>query len=187
MEKGKVDRRVRYTKALLKGALVDMLQEQHISSISIKALCERADVNRSTFYAHYKDQYDLLEQVEEEVNDNLRKSLSGEIFKEYKDVSNGMLTRILEYLKKNATLCKVLLSSNSGFRFQDNIIALAQLVTDQMVPNEDVRNQEYLNLFGVTGAISVVQKWLDDGMIETPAQISELILRASMYGLNSRD
>ena len=49
MEAGKTDRRVKYTKALLRDALVELMQTQHISGISIKALCGLADVNRSTF------------------------------------------------------------------------------------------------------------------------------------------
>lgn len=41
------------TKSLLQQALVELLEEEHLSSITVTALCARADVNRSTFYAHY--------------------------------------------------------------------------------------------------------------------------------------
>ena len=59
MEKSKVDRRIRYTKKMLKDALVRLIQHQHISAITVKELCELADINRSTFYAHFRDPYDL--------------------------------------------------------------------------------------------------------------------------------
>lgn len=60
----KTDRRVKYTKTALREALVTLMQDRHISQITVKALCDLADVNRSTFYAHYTDPYDLLGQVE---------------------------------------------------------------------------------------------------------------------------
>ena len=75
MEKKKIDQRVRLTQHLLKNALVQLMQEQHISKISIRAICEFAGINRSTFYVHYTDQYDLLNKVEQEAMDNLKKYL----------------------------------------------------------------------------------------------------------------
>ena len=68
METGKTDRRVQYTKRALTSALIDLMRENHISKISVKALCAAADVNRSTFYAHFRNQYDLLAYIEAEEN-----------------------------------------------------------------------------------------------------------------------
>ena len=46
-------RRTRYTRRAMQDALIDLMRERPLGSITIKALCEQADVNRSTFYAHY--------------------------------------------------------------------------------------------------------------------------------------
>ena len=59
-------RRTRYTRLAMQDALVELLQNQPLGSITIKALCERADVNRSTFYAHYASIEDLLHDIEDE-------------------------------------------------------------------------------------------------------------------------
>ncbi len=69
MEK-KEDRRIAMTKRLLKAALIELLKEQDIYHISIRELCERADVNRTTFYKYYGSQFDLLSAM----NPNRRKS-----------------------------------------------------------------------------------------------------------------
>ena len=45
-------RRTRYTRRAMQDALIELLRNQPLGSITVKALCERADVNRSTFYAH---------------------------------------------------------------------------------------------------------------------------------------
>ena len=60
------DRRIKRTKMLLQNALVDLMLEKAVGKISVKELTQKADVNRSTFYLHYLDIYDMLEQMENE-------------------------------------------------------------------------------------------------------------------------
>ena len=62
--KKKENRRVTMTKQLLKDALVSLLEKNDIYNISIRELCEVADVNRSTFYKYYGSQFDLLADME---------------------------------------------------------------------------------------------------------------------------
>ena len=59
-------RRTRYTRRAMQDALIELLRDQPLGSITVKALCERADVNRSTFYAHYTSIEDLLHDIEDE-------------------------------------------------------------------------------------------------------------------------
>ncbi|MEG1366357.1 MAG: TetR/AcrR family transcriptional regulator, partial [Oscillospiraceae bacterium] len=61
------DRRVRKTKAALRGALVKLMEKKSIQEISVKELCEKCDINRSTFYLHYTDVYNLLQMIEKEM------------------------------------------------------------------------------------------------------------------------
>ena len=185
MKDGKVDRRVKYTKTMLKDALVQLMQKQHISSISIKSICDTADINRSTFYTHYTDQYDLLHHIEEDVIANLRLYLEKQDYKNNPPLSAQVLNRILEYAKENADLFKVLLSENCDFAFQKKILELSQIVSSQYDKTLDVRTKEYIQIYGTTGSISIFHKWLQDGMIEPPAIITNLILQVSYHGIIS--
>jgi AcrR family transcriptional regulator len=54
------DRRVRRTRDLLRRALLSLIQEQGYDRITVQDILERADIGRSTFYAHYRDKDDLL-------------------------------------------------------------------------------------------------------------------------------
>ena len=63
----KLDRRVRRTREQLKRALTQLLLEKPVREITVRELTDRADVNRGTFYAHYTDLYDMLEQMENEL------------------------------------------------------------------------------------------------------------------------
>ena len=60
MEEKVVDRRVRKTKRQLRLALMKLMADKSIKDISVRELAAIADINRGTFYIHYKDVYDLL-------------------------------------------------------------------------------------------------------------------------------
>ena len=61
------DRRIKRTKRFLSMALVELLAEKPVNEITVKELTERSDVNRATFYRHYRDIYDMLRQMEQEL------------------------------------------------------------------------------------------------------------------------
>ena len=185
MDKQKVDKRVLLTKNLLKSALIQLMRESHISKISVRSLCETANINRSTFYAHYNDSYDLLNTLEEEVLENIKRDLKTQDFSENQPVSSQVLSRILYYVKENSELFQALLSENCDFAFQRDILLLAQIITSQITQSPDSRIQEYLEEFGITGCVSVVQKWLQDGMIESPTKLAGFLLQVLYNGITS--
>ncbi len=67
----KVDRRVRKTKAQLRAGLARLMQKKSIKEITVKELVEEVDINRSTFYLHYTDIYQMLESIEAELMDEI--------------------------------------------------------------------------------------------------------------------
>ena len=71
----KTDARVKYTKMVLKKALLELMQHKPVNKITVKEICERAELNRATFYAHYSDCFDLLESIEEELFGQFERSI----------------------------------------------------------------------------------------------------------------
>ena len=63
----KTDRRVRRTRSLLLDAFFSLLESKSYKDITVKELCDVADINRGTFYLHFKDIYDMVEQIEQEI------------------------------------------------------------------------------------------------------------------------
>ena len=185
MKENHKDRRVKYTIMVLKDALVQLMQEEHISKISVKSICELADINRSTFYTHFDDQYALLHYIEKEVLDNIKKHLEKQNFSDKRPISVQVLSRILEYVRKNAELFKALLSDNCEPGIQRELMNFSQFISFKLHKKYDKRVREYFNVYATTGCISVLQKWLQDGMIETEPQISEYIMQMLYSGMSS--
>ena len=74
----KTDRRIKRTRYLLVHALTSLMLKKSIKDITVKELCESVDINRGTFYLHYKDIYDMLEQTEQELLEQFE-----QVFKNY--------------------------------------------------------------------------------------------------------
>lgn len=178
----KEDRRVRYTKALLRDALTELMQDSHISEVSVTSLCEAADVHRSTFYAHYTNQYDLLGQIQSEVLDVIRHRIEEQQEGTSFPLTVQKLVAILEYGKKNARLVKVLLSDHSDGAFQKAIMALVHQINYYADLEVDDPMRMYISLFGLHGCISIIQRWLDTGMQEPTEQIAGLIIQLTLHG-----
>lgn len=182
-----MDRRVKYTTLLLKGSLIKLMKNYSISKISVKMLCEDADINRSTFYAHYNDQFDLLRQLEQEVITEFENYIDMHTMTDPVDTV-AILKQLLEYAAKNVDLFRVLLSENGDSEFQRDILSLAQrqiisnLKSDQSL---DPRTSEYLQRFIIAGALEILQKWIQDGTVESTQQMAELLSKLLFQGVSS--
>ena len=106
-----VDRRVKKTKRQLRLALMELMCEKPQKHISVRELAERADINRGTFYIHYKDVSDLLQQLEDEMADRLSEMCCLHARNTEID-SYPFLTDLYGFMLDNADICKVLLGIN---------------------------------------------------------------------------
>ncbi|MPN25038.1 hypothetical protein SDC9_172445 [bioreactor metagenome] len=164
------------------------MQTQHISKISVKALCNAADVHRSTFYAHYMDQYDLLRQITDEVLTNITSYLDEQDYDTKHPLSAQKLDRILQYAKNHADVFKALLSENSDIVIQRELMGFINAVSFPINIDESSENnkkKEYIVLFIINGCVSVLNKWMQDGMQEPTYGLSEFLLQILYNGIGS--
>lgn len=176
----KDDRRVKYTKMVLKDSFITLLEKKDISKISIKELCEDADINRATFYTHYNDQYDFMNQIQNELLENVEKHLSAFVQTDLPISLEDMVEQIFEYIKENARICKLLLSERGDLNFQKRVFMLVyekiinNITKDGAISKEDA---EYIHAFTLTGCIGIIQKWLNCNMKRSPRFMAETIMK----------
>lgn len=188
MKKIKVDRRVQYTKMVLRESLTNLMKEKPVSRITIKEICEHADINRTTFYSHYSDQFDLLKKIEQGLIDDINDYLDQFVYLENAGDSLQMMTKIFEYIEENADICRVLLGSNGDIEFQKDIMKIVhqrcvlEWVT-KTIP--DKRIADYLYAFLVTGSIGMIQKWLGEEDKKSAKEMARLVMALSNDGLNA--
>lgn len=114
------DHRVRVTRMLLRKAFLELLSRKPIQSISVRELCEEAGINRSTFYAHYKDVYDLREQIETEMLSDFQEALAPLISQKKDRITPTDITAgIFRCLRENSDICAATLGKYGDRRLSD--------------------------------------------------------------------
>ena len=109
----KNNHRFRETEIRMQTAMLEIMKNTELKKITVKKICEKAGVNRSTFYAHFIDIYDMLDKMQIE----LRK----ELLESYKDAgkytifSQESFIFFLKYIKKHKYFYKINLSTRNTF------------------------------------------------------------------------
>lgn len=111
-------RRTRYTRRAMQDALIDLMRERPLGSITIKALCEQADVNRSTFYAHYDSIEELLHDIEDETMAWVTTALDQLLMQPDAAGVEHVIEHICRYIADNRNHLQVLMSPTADLDFQ---------------------------------------------------------------------
>ena len=120
-ESMKTDARVSYTRRVIKESLLRLLEDRPVNRITVKEVCEAAQINRATFYAHFTDCFDVLNQMENDLLADFERSLS---FASVVDVVD-MIERIYAMIDQNAEVCRVLIFQNKDSSLTAKMIAMA--------------------------------------------------------------
>lgn len=183
----KTDKRIKRTKYLLLHALTTLMKEKSIKNISVKELCESVDINRGTFYLHYKDIYDLLEKTEQELLTQMEA-----IFQKYTpdspDFPCSLFTELFCLIHKNADFFRVLLSSNGDISF---VIKIKELFDRQCIqkwgvlpiPAETMPIYEYFSSFTIFGCLGFIDCWLANENADPPEQMAQLLTNMLSNGV----
>lgn len=164
----KSDARVRYTKMRIRDAFLTCLRKKPVNKITVKELCDMAEINRATFYSHYKDPFDLLEQLEKEELDKMASLLDQSMEK-----GSNILLTILKGLQEPGSVNSVLASSNADPAYTARISELfykryRSRVAEKM-PGIPQEKQEEVYRFIAGGSGNLLKYWREDGM-KVPAE-----------------
>ena len=178
-----VNRRVQFTKNALREAMIELITEKPLTSITVKDVCARADINRSTFYLHYKDVDSLLVEVEDYAIDyiNLRFSSPEHAFDE--------LATFLNHLKATPRMCKLFFAlggERGDLRFNRRLQELTYKAFErgwnEHVPVANSDNEKTLVYsYILPGIISVFYSWLTDKMPGMSAEQLVFLLQKLVF------
>ncbi|MCI5874314.1 MAG: TetR-like C-terminal domain-containing protein [Clostridiales bacterium] len=185
----KTDRRVRRTKALLSEALFSLLESKNYQDISVKELCEAADVNRGTFYLHYKDIYDMVEQIEQDILSQFEELISKHAPVSLNANPNPLIYDIFQFAMDNRTLYTSLLGPNGDISF---LLKIKKLFRERLMelyastfPQEELTRFEYFYHFAASGCIGLIEHWLQSETPKSPEEMAALANDIITIGIRS--
>ena len=145
---------------------LQLIQKKNIEEISVSTICEKADLNRSTFYANYIDIYDLAEKIKK----NMEKEFAEfQISMNSKTDETGYLN-MFRHIKENQIFFK------TYFKLED--ISMSKPTEYRVDLAEKYYDNKYIDYhieFFRAGLNAVIKKWLAGGCKESPEVINEII------------
>ncbi len=179
-----MDRRIKYTKKVIRDTFINLLLEKDIKKITVSEICQLSDINRATFYRYYLDVYDLLDKIEEEFVNELKNAIPTNN-KNYYSVSS-FSKELLNVFLSNKELVKILFNTNNNVYFLNDILELAYDKCRQKwqtdLPNVSEEDIEYASVFIFNGALGVVNYWVKNDFDKDVDEVAEIIERLSNFG-----
>lgn len=162
----KGNRRVKMTKLLLTESFLKFLSEKPLHRITIKEICEEADVNRSTYYAHYTDPYDQLRKIEAEIMIDMEVYVDRNESKNEKTIVYQVQTlkAILEYIQSKKHVFQVLLGEFGDTKFERNLLSYfgEKIFQEGNFDEKSIKEKEYQYIYAATGSFGMVIQWITE-------------------------
>ncbi len=169
----KESRRTKLTRCLLRDSLVELMQSESIHKISIKQICETADVNRTTFYAHYCDRYELLEDVERET----AKGIMAEVDKAGGDNElEKQLERFFRYIIDNIERFRVLLRDCKDNTFALGLadLSIKKFISDDKFAKIKDDAKDFIYQYIINGSLNIIEKLIKNEIDKNPKEIARM-------------
>jgi AcrR family transcriptional regulator len=183
MAKASDDLRTLRTRKKIRTALYQLVEAKGFSNISITDISVKAGINRGTFYLHYKDKYDLLEKIENEILEELARYItSADIQKPF-----PFILSLFEYLRENGLLIKAILGPNGDPLFSGKLKFFIEFNLFKQTLSKELNKEyalipaEYFFAYLLSAYLGVVEKWLEGGMEQSSEEMAMII--TSMFFL----
>lgn len=184
------NRRVRRTRHFLEEGLLQLMQEKSIKNITVRELTERVAVNRSTFYLHYMDIFDMVDKMEEQLFEDFYYELNAEKreFTLEEEVYHFMEVA-LSFLKRNRRTVLILCSHNGDHTFLKRMEQLTKQhakvwIRSLLGENACERQIELATSFFCSGCVSLAADWLVSDDMEEPQEILRMMFQLVLGGSN---
>lgn len=164
-ETNKKDLRVIKTENLLYTTLVDLLKEKTFEEIKVSDICSKALINRSTFYAHYSDKYELvvgfINTLKEELAASIKNNGSTFNTKEY---YLEMIELILTHIEEKKSIYQDILINNRNSIVMDILLdVITSDVNNRLKKNLKVKEEipsKVISTFYIGAVTSLCVEWL---------------------------
>lgn len=181
------EHRVQTTKRRLREALLSLLPDKPLRAITVKELCESAQLNRGTFYAHYSDVYDLMAQIEEDMRAGFFAALAPMMREDAPLSPPQIANKVFECIEANVDLCRVVIGPHGDKEFTRRLLRESREMSVpyclQAFPNADRWKIECYFTFVSGGCYALMERWLRDGMPFSAAELAGAASKIMAMGL----
>lgn len=177
----KNNQRYQDTEKLIQDTLLSLATETEIHKVTVRAICEKAHINRSSFYLHYLDIHDLIYKMGCEMMKEV-----GEMMRHSESVIDFFLTpesmaQMIGYVKEHRAFFDIYLTHYTAAASESFSLLWESAAKPYMQERYSMIDEDemwYHFSFFKAGFISVLSDWIHRGCPETPEKLAEIILRS---------
>ena len=177
-------------------ALIALLEEKPFEYITVREICQKAEVNRSTFYLHYENTRDLLDETARYLVDGFlsyfqvdfaafSEKLSSDDVTQLNFITGEYLCPYLTYIRENRRIFATALTHAKAFGFEETFGKLYRNVFDPVLDRFDypTGDRSYVMMFYLNGINAVVVEWVKNGC-KTSIEEMCRVIRVCIFGLH---
>ncbi len=177
----KENRRVKMTKALLNESFMKFLEEKPLSRITVKEICNDADINRSTYYVYYSDPYDQLHKIEDTFIQEQTVYIDAILQNGEQDDLNfsNVIVKLLQYYQERKRLLQVLFGKHGDIHLEYDILSffaeriLSSGARRKKLPQEQLQDYTY----AASGSFGLILYWIMTDCEEEPEHLANRITK----------
>ena len=181
------DSRVKRTKKLIRKGLAELAKEKSINKITVKELTDLIEINRGTFYLHYKDIFDLVESIENSLYDEFNEIIKTVNPKTILEAPIDILEKFCVFISENADAFVMLIGENGDANF---VYRIGTVMNDavfelfsSIYPKMDSVRYSFTYEYCKYGSVGLIRCWIIENHDWTPRQVAELWLRLIARGV----
>ncbi|EKQ56188.1 MULTISPECIES: TetR-like C-terminal domain-containing protein [unclassified Clostridium] len=179
--------RFQNTELKIQQTLLDLLENKDFSKITVREICTSAHINRSTFYSHYLDAYDLIDKTELNMHKKLVSLYVGTGISKTNFLSTKYITIFLNFIYEYRNFYRVRLQTRKSFPIEQGFEPLLSEIVKPYCQKKGFKSEDEMMYFFVylqAGFTMMIKRWVDNDFNESPEELSEIILKCISNGFN---
>ena len=181
------DIRVRRTKKLLRKGVAEIGKTKSVNKITVKELTDLVEINRGTFYLHYKDVYDLVDSIENELCEEFDQKVLTVTPDDILHRPIDVLETFFDYFKTHRDIINVLMGENGDakfvYRFGELMNVKILELFKQIFPNMSMERYDFAYNYGKFGYVGILHCWATQYPQLSSREIAEKTLTLNLSGL----
>lgn len=160
----------------MKQAMLELMNTMPFDKITVRLICERADVNRSTFYAHYADIYDMIGQMETNLQKKLMENYP--VPEEVTPLSPESFIIFLKFIREHRDFYRVALKARQEFPIRQGFEPLWEQVIRPLCLKAGIFSESEMMFYFVgfqAGFTTILKHWVEKDCVESEEKVAQII------------
>ena len=177
------NKRAQNTRKKIESYFLELLMEKPLEKITVQEICRGININRSTFYMHYEDIYNLFSKMEEEMSKKIAGIFYDEKTEKYRKFNITRYVELFEYVQENRSFYSLYLNGvGKNYTINIYVAQLSEKMLEVFLENALEEERKMLNYrieFFNAGINALIRRWLSTGCKETPNELADIVVKES--------